>query len=145
MNNSNFLFVYGTLLPGLSGVMSDWLSKNSRIVCRGSIPGKLYLISDYPAAIYEPFSENFVTGWIVELNDISECFNTLDGYEGIGMNDDLGDEYLRTVHPVRGEDSTLRLCWMYLYRHSTDHLSLIENGDFYEFVKKEEIFDPENS
>lgn len=127
MEPNNYLFIYGTLLPEISGRMSKWMAKNSEVICSGSIPGNLYLISDYPAAVYDIDSSKCVQGLIVELPNKKDCFSILDSYEG--------DEYIRTVNYVTGKDSIARMCWMYLYNRPINNLQLITTGNYVEFVK----------
>lgn len=128
MESTNYLFIYGTLLPEISGRMSKWMAKNSEVICSGSIPGFLYLISDYPAAIYDNETSDCVQGLIVELPNKVHCFSILDSYEG--------KEYLRTINHVTGKDSIERMCWMYLYNRPINNLQLISTGNYVEFVKK---------
>ncbi len=127
MESTKYLFIYGTLLPEISGRMSKWLAKNSEVICHGSIPGYLYLISDYPAAIYDNETSDYVQGLIVELQNKEDCFSLLDAYEG--------KEYLRTINNVTGKDSIERTCWMYLYNRPINNLQLILTGNYVEFVK----------
>ena len=127
MESTNYLFIYGTLLPEISGRMSQWMAKNSEVICSGSIPGNLYLISDYPAAVYDIYSSDCVIGLIVELPNKKDCFSILDSYEG--------KEYQRTIRHVTGNDSIERMCWMYLYNRPINNLQLISTGNYVEFVK----------
>jgi gamma-glutamylcyclotransferase (GGCT)/AIG2-like uncharacterized protein YtfP len=135
MESTNFLFIYGTLLPGIPGKMSKWLAKNSKVICEGSVQGNLFMVSDYPAAVYDLNSNHLVKGMIVELIKKDYCFSVLDSYEGISETWNVSDEYLRVLRPVLGLDSIVRMCWIYVYNHSTSGLEPILTGDYKEYIK----------
>ena len=135
MGTVNLLFIYGTLLPEFANDMSEWLTRNSKIVCVGSIPGNLYLVSDYPAAIYDVGSTGCVHGLIVALDDTDGCFSVLDSYEGVGETRSKDDEYKRILKPVKGEDNLVRMCWIYLYNQNNKKLEHISSGNYVGYTK----------
>ena len=139
MKSTKYLFVYGTLLPEIPGKMSKWLEKNSKIICRGFIPGYLYMVSDYAAAIYDEHAPGLIKGLIVELDDDKFCFSVLDLFEGVSKTTDIDDEYIRALKPVAGDDSIIRLSWMYLYNRSIENLQPIIHGNFREFLHSEKL------
>jgi gamma-glutamylcyclotransferase (GGCT)/AIG2-like uncharacterized protein YtfP len=130
MNSTDYLFIYGTLLPETKTELSEWLSLHSSVVCRGSITGKLFMISNYPAAIFDLKASSNVFGQVVKMLDRNKCFHILDEYEGISPDWKTTDEYYRTIKPVQCADQITRECWMYLYNLPTSHLKEIPSGNF---------------
>lgn len=129
-NDSNLLFVYGTLLMS-ENEFGIYLSKNATLLTRGRFRGTLYDLGCYPAAVFQEDAETFVLGWVMEADDIAEVLGVLDVYEGL---DDNLPEYRRELIDVETSGETKR-CWVYLYNRSEANLKPIPEGDYLMYKK----------
>lgn len=127
--NSNFLFVYGTLLQRIDHPMSDFLRNYSKRIGKAYFPGRLYNVSWFPAATYDAESPYKVQGELVELNRTEEVFAVLDPYED--FNPTLPDEslYTRELIPVLMGGKSM-VAWVYLFARNTSDLEFIPEGNY---------------
>jgi gamma-glutamylcyclotransferase (GGCT)/AIG2-like uncharacterized protein YtfP len=93
--NSDYLFVYGTLLKDFDSHMSKFLERNSDFIGAGYFYGKLFEVSWYPAAILSNISSEKVFGHIFKIHENEKIFKILDDYEGIGDTSECPNEYRR--------------------------------------------------
>jgi gamma-glutamylcyclotransferase (GGCT)/AIG2-like uncharacterized protein YtfP len=77
---SDYLFVYGTLLPELApqAVLNEvrqflWLGQ-------GAACGRLYDLGDYPGAILDAAAETRIVGQVCQLPDNPAVLEALDAY-----------------------------------------------------------------
>ncbi|MCB0633636.1 MAG: gamma-glutamylcyclotransferase family protein [Saprospiraceae bacterium] len=129
------LFVYGTLMQHTDSVMARFL--HARAVSRGSafLPGRLYDLGSYPGAVYDPEEQSMITGQVYKIQSPEEVFPTLDRYEGVIATPEIPAEYTRTLVPAQHKGQLLS-CWIYLYILDTDHLPLIESGNYLEYFNQ---------
>lgn len=124
------LFVYGTLMRGMPFPMAAFLEQHAVFLGEGRLPGKLYDLGGYPGLVYLPKQEtHFVTGHVFELADPERVLAILDAYEMIDPVFPENGEYQRMEVLVETASATV-CCEVYLYRHFTDELAEIPNGDW---------------
>ena len=129
-DNPNYLIVYGTLRSDFVNPFSAFLQQHSRYVGDTSFPGLLFDLGTYPGATYAPDSPTQVYGSVYDMADQKQTVLAyLDDYEGVGEAFDQPNEYMRTVIPVRC-NNTLIDCWVYLYNHPTLEKQVIESGQY---------------
>lgn len=121
---SDYLFVYGSLMSVYSNPASLNLHNNSVYVDSGIFQGKLYLVSYYPGVVKSKIKEDIVYGEIYKLNDTPKLLNQLDKYEGEGFE--------RCIENIRLSDGLLVKAWIYLYKGTTINLKQIVSGKFEE-------------
>jgi gamma-glutamylcyclotransferase (GGCT)/AIG2-like uncharacterized protein YtfP len=127
--DQHFLFVYGTLMQGFENPFAARLHANATLVGTGAFPGKLYRVSWYPGAVFEPQHSGQVCGEVYRLHDFEALIRDLDEYEDV-LPDETLSLYLRRVVPVQLDDGQQLSCWTYLYNQSLAHAALIPNGCF---------------
>lgn len=124
-----YLFVYGTLMDGLEA--SALLSGSARFVCRASMPGRLYDLGAYPAAVAGEGPADVVIGEVYELTD-EEAICAIDDYEGCRVSEP-GSLFTRatvTVQPAAREALPLS-AWAYLFaRNLPPQARRIHSGDY---------------
>ena len=124
------LFVYGTLLPELAP--AGWRGPLSRCVRvgRGSLPGRLYDLGDYPGLVPDPSATGRVTGKVLRLPEPEDVLWVLDGYEAFDPADPAGSLFLRLPQEVDLDDGPRLACWVYVYNRDVGGAPLIPGGDY---------------
>ena len=130
-----FLFVYGTLMSGLSCAMGreqrERLGREARSFGAGSVQGRLYDLGSYPGLVESDDPGERVMGEVLRLNAPSRTLAELDAYEGVGAGDGKHaepDEYERVPMPARLAGGTLVSAWVYVYRGALTGKSWIMSG-----------------
>lgn len=131
--NSDYLFVYGTLLKDVDNEMSKFLQQHAQFISKGYFNGKLYQVSWYPGAVISNNSSDRVYGHIYKLSNFNYTFKVLDAYEGIDYNNAKNNLFKRESVTAFLETDTEIKTWVYTYNLSTTHLRQIESGDFLKF------------
>lgn len=118
------LFVYGSLRLGQTNPMAELLHRNSRHLGRGTVCGRLHVISWYGGMVPGEAPDECVTGDAFELNrDAAErVLAELDAYEG--------DAFERRTVEVTLEDETRVGAFAYLYAASVAGLPRVAHGDW---------------
>lgn len=127
---SKYLFVYGTLRMTYPHDMADFLRDHAVWVAEGRLPGRLYDVGTYPAAIYDDFSTQQIHGDLFWMHDPERVFEVLDPYEGI--EDEL---YYRQICPVTMNMGEQLPAWVYLFNRSTHLLTEIPGGDYLDHLR----------
>lgn len=117
MRNSNFLFVYGTLMSGFNGHFAQYLRKNASLLGEATCQGYIYKISYYPGLVIpeEKPAEGVVHGELYEISGSADgsFWTVLDEYEGVPETL-IGDEYARREIVVKLSGKALS-AWAYVY------------------------------
>lgn len=122
---TDLLFVYGTLRRAARNPFANQLHRTSTFVGDATLPGRLYRVSWYPAAVHDPTADTFVAGEVFRLHDPARLLADLDDYEDVPSG-----LYVRQALPVTLLGQTLT-AWVYLYNQPTAGLPRIVLGDFY--------------
>jgi gamma-glutamylcyclotransferase (GGCT)/AIG2-like uncharacterized protein YtfP len=128
---SDYLFVYGTLLPHLAppAVLNEvrqfiWLGQ-------GVAGGRLYDLGAYPGAILDAAAETGIIGQVCQLPDDPAVLAALDAYEGYYYADPDPDSlFVRTTTRVRLADGRELDCWIYVYNREAGSAKLVADGDY---------------
>jgi gamma-glutamylcyclotransferase (GGCT)/AIG2-like uncharacterized protein YtfP len=128
---SDYLFVYGTLLPELApqAVLNEvrqfiWLG-------RGVARGRLYDLGAYPGAILDAAAETRIVGQVCRLPDNPEVLEALDAYEGYYYADPRPDSlFVRATTRVSLADGRELDCWIYIYNREAADAPLVADGDY---------------
>jgi gamma-glutamylcyclotransferase (GGCT)/AIG2-like uncharacterized protein YtfP len=127
---SEYLFVYGTLLKDFDSYMSKFLDRNSEFIGRGYFNGKLFEISWYPGAVLSEDVSEKVYGHVIRILDKSKTFKILDDYEGIGDSIEHPNEYKRVLIEAYLDSKETINSWVYIYNLPTTSLKLIASGNY---------------
>lgn len=125
---STYLFVYGTLLDK-QNEFGAHLNENCSFYADGRFKGRLYDIGEYPGAVLDPESENYVLGKIFLVTDPTEVLRLLDDYEGFGPGQTQPNLFAREFIAIE-TDNALINCWVYLYNLATEGFRLIASGKY---------------
>ncbi len=133
--SSNLLFVYGTLRKSIGHPSYTYLSHYSDFVHYGWFPGHLYVVNNYPGAIFDPNSQNKIFGEIYQCPAIEKLLRRLDHYEECSEKFPKPHEYIRRQLPINLTQNQVT-AWVYLYNYPTEKLRLIESGDYPLYLSK---------
>ena len=67
MNEPAHIFVYGTLRSGSGHPMARRLTSQARLLGKGSVPGRLYDMGWYPAALFDRDEKHLIVGDVFAL------------------------------------------------------------------------------
>ncbi|HEV7350877.1 gamma-glutamylcyclotransferase family protein [Telluribacter sp.] len=124
-----YLFVYGTLKRGFENPFARMLPQYSSWVGEATMPGRLFQVSWYPGALYEPESSCLVHGEVFHLLNPGLLLKELDLYEEV-LPVAADSLYLRREVPVMLANQIELNCWTYLYNQPVRELWPISNGCF---------------
>jgi gamma-glutamylcyclotransferase (GGCT)/AIG2-like uncharacterized protein YtfP len=115
-NGANYLFVYGTLLPGKAPREIAPVVQKLRPLGDGFVRGRLYDLGQYPGAIPAKTGQ-LITGKIFEIPEEPDLLKRLDEYEEFDAEKPEGSLFLRKKLPVTRTAGNQRLlCWIYVYK-----------------------------
>lgn len=120
------IFVYGTLRAGSGHPMGERLAREADWIARGSVPGRLYLISWYPGLTRGENRDSLVTGDLYRLRE-AETLAWLDEYEASAGE---SPEYERVRERVQLASGGEAEAWVYYYLGPVERAELIPHGDF---------------
>jgi gamma-glutamylcyclotransferase (GGCT)/AIG2-like uncharacterized protein YtfP len=124
------IFVYGTLLPGLAPAGLWEPVRLCAPVGRGSLPGRLYDLGPYPAAVPDTSAPGRVAGMVYRLPDRTDVLGALDAYEGCDAADLSGSLFVRRWLEVALDDGGRVSCWVYVYNRDPGPAPPIPDGDY---------------
>jgi gamma-glutamylcyclotransferase (GGCT)/AIG2-like uncharacterized protein YtfP len=131
------LFVYGTLLPELASAAGRELLGRCARVGRGSLPGRLYDLGDYPALVPEPAAPGRVVGQVLRLPEREGVLGKLDRYEAFDPADPAGSLFLRLPCDIDLDDGSRLACWVYVYNRDPGGATPIPGGDYLNWLHRE--------
>jgi gamma-glutamylcyclotransferase (GGCT)/AIG2-like uncharacterized protein YtfP len=122
------LFVYGTLLNS-GNSYGAYLQQHCKLLQSGKFKGRLYDTGDYPGAIANADSEQYVHGSIYLMNEPEKILEFIDDYEGFGDDQAQPNLFIRIQTGIETDTSTVE-CWVYVYNLPVGHLPQIKSGRY---------------
>jgi gamma-glutamylcyclotransferase (GGCT)/AIG2-like uncharacterized protein YtfP len=123
MSDPEHIFVYGTLRADSDHSMARRLSSQARLVGKGSVPGRLYDMGWYPAAMFDDSEKRRILGDVFALKPGGKLLAELDAYEAGDPN------YVRVPLEVALLDGGTVRAWAYGVSKAPN-TRLIPSGDF---------------
>lgn len=123
MSEPTHIFVYGTLRSGSGHPMARRLTSQARLVGKGSVPGQLYDMGWYPAAVFDGSEKRRIVGDVFALSPGSRLLAELDEYEAGDPN------YARAPLEVSLANGGTITAWAYGVGEAPK-ARLIQGGDF---------------
>ncbi|MBZ4189670.1 gamma-glutamylcyclotransferase family protein [Niabella beijingensis] len=132
---SNYLFVYGSLLSGFKSPAYEYMARYFELVGPATASGTLYDLGDYPAAIPDN-SGRTITGELYRIrskHELSYALAQLDGYEG--LNPEAGEtaDYKRELCSIRRNDEQVE-AWVYWFSHEIKDKPVVESGNVLDYL-----------
>jgi gamma-glutamylcyclotransferase (GGCT)/AIG2-like uncharacterized protein YtfP len=133
MKNSEYLFVYGTLMSkyGKNPFRSE-LAEFSSYYAEAKVKGKLYMIEDYPGLVPNEVGEDYFTfGEVFIINNTQSLFKVLDVYEDYYENFEKDSLYLRKKIEIFDlQNNPIGIAHTYFYNKPVELPNFIRNGCF---------------
>lgn len=124
------LFVYGTLMLGQAGPMSNFLGSNATYIGVAKAEGFLYDLGLYPGFVYAPGCGSWVYGELFELRNPFYTLDVIDQYEGCNPLQDSYQEYSRLEIFICFHDQPLHV-WCYVFnKPEGEDFPVIAGGNF---------------
>jgi gamma-glutamylcyclotransferase (GGCT)/AIG2-like uncharacterized protein YtfP len=128
---SDLVFVYGTLRSVARADIHDrYLGRRADFIGNGTVAGKLWRVSWYPALTLGTSPEDRVVGEVYRLRRPAEMLAELDRFEVCDLSRPEESEYTREIVEVRRADEEPVSAWCYRYLGSVAGLIRIISGDF---------------
>ncbi|MFL6209783.1 MAG: gamma-glutamylcyclotransferase [Pyrinomonadaceae bacterium] len=127
---SDFLFIYGTLLPGEAVADVANIVQQLHRLGPAYVHGRLYDLGEYPGAILDAAAETKIEGEVFELSTDPSVLSALDSYEGYDLADPTNSLFIRIKSPVRLLDGREIESWMYVYNRDPGKALLIRDGNY---------------
>jgi len=125
-----YLFVYGTLLPGLAPDGITPAVEQLRSVGEGTVSGLLYDLGDFPGAVLDSSSERKIAGHVFKLPENVEVLNQLDQYEEFDPGAPDQSLFIRESHTVTLTTGETISCWIYIYNGKADPARILKDGRY---------------
>ena len=123
MSGPEHIFVYGTLRSESDHPMARRLSSQARLVGKGTVPGRLYDMGWYPAALFDESEKRLIVGEVFALKPGGKLLAELDAYEAGDPN------YARAPLEVTLLNGGRVNAWAYGIKQAP-HTRIIPSGDF---------------
>ena len=130
---NELVFFYGTLMAGFDRRRRAEMDSKLTYLGRGSIPGALFDLGLYPAAV--PAPDGQVWGEVYEMVEPATVLAVLDEIEGYRHEDPDRSLYLRQKADVTMPDGSRAPAWVYFYTAPLGRAPRIASGDYLEHTK----------
>jgi gamma-glutamylcyclotransferase (GGCT)/AIG2-like uncharacterized protein YtfP len=122
---SDYLFAYGTLIPGCEPAQMNSVCSRLEVIGEGTVPGALYDLGAYPGVVE---GDGTVRGVVLRVPP--DAWPAMDAYEGCPIPG--GDDGLFKRAMSRATLSTGELldCWLYVYARDVDGHRVVPSGDW---------------
>ncbi len=128
---TEYLFLYGTLLPGDSTEESSRIVGRLKRVGSATVRGRLYDFGDYPGAVLDRTAKSSIKGELFELpNDDDSALKALDDYEEFNRTDRRNSLFVRTRTVARLQGGRQLNAWVYVYNRNPGSARQIASGDY---------------
>ena len=134
--NSDYLFVYGTLRRPGSDAAHRALRRHATIVGTAYLRGSLFDLGPYPGAVPGAAERSHVKGDLYRMQDRRALLPELDAYEGCGSQEPAPSEFKREIVSVAWDKENVVRAWADLYTRPPKGLARIESGDYLDFIKQ---------
>jgi gamma-glutamylcyclotransferase (GGCT)/AIG2-like uncharacterized protein YtfP len=127
---SDYIFLYGTLLPELATDEVAEIINRLRPVGHARVRGSLYDLGEYPGAVINSSLKSVIHGEVFELPQDESLIKALDEYEGYDPQDINGSLFVRLKTLVEMDDGRKLDSWVYVYNQDIRSAIIIPEGDY---------------
>lgn len=125
-HNTDYLFVYGTLLRDFSLPLVKQIENKLEWIGVSEINGQMYDLGEYPAILHTNNPNQKVEGEVYRVKDADRIFKMLDEYEG--------EEYKREKERIRLDSGETVRAWIYWYQQEA-HGKRIRFKNYLNYLK----------
>ncbi len=138
MQQTNYLFVYGSLRRGLRSPAYEYIGPFFDYIGIAKVKGILYDMGDYPVALPAPDSNNYLVGELYRLKNDEQydwAFAQLDDYEGVLTEPGETAAYYRKIVPVYYNDEVIA-AYIYWYNGQVTGKPVVSSGDVLVYIQE---------
>jgi len=122
---SDFLFAYGTLIPGCEPAQMNSICARLEPIGEGTVPGTLYDLGDFPGVVA---GDGVVRGVVLRVPP--DAWNAMDAYEGCPMPGRDEGLFRRVMTRATLRDGSELHCWLYVYALDVRGQRAVPSGDW---------------
>ncbi|HEX9424968.1 MAG TPA: gamma-glutamylcyclotransferase family protein [Pyrinomonadaceae bacterium] len=127
---TDYLFVYGTLMPGEADNEIAPIVKRLRRIGAAYVRGRLYNFGEYPGAVIDHSANTSVHGELVELPADKAILDALDKYEEFDPSRPQKSLFIRKKTRIRLANGRNVEGWMYVYNRNPGNAPIIRGGNY---------------
>ena len=124
----DYLFVYGSLMPGRAPAAIAETAARLRPIGAAAVEGRLYDLGEYTGAVHNGGARGMIPGHVLELPGDESVLKSLDAYEGCDPHDPRKSLFVRRRTTARFDDGRELDCWIYVYNREPRGARLIHRG-----------------
>jgi gamma-glutamylcyclotransferase (GGCT)/AIG2-like uncharacterized protein YtfP len=148
----DYLFAYGTLLPGAAPAEVAGIAARLKAVGEGCVRGRLYNLGHFPGAVLEETGNErsgggkssadrgadrvadqnkagqMVYGTVFELPRGPAVLQALDAYEEFDPANPAASQFLRRRCVASLQSGAAIECWIYVYNRGVKNIPVVEGG-----------------
>lgn len=116
------------------------VDKHLKYLGRGRMRGRVFDLGEYPAAVADKKTGEFVHGELFQVHNEKRVLRKLDEFEVAIPSRNRKSLFIRRkvrIHTSEGEET---FAWAYLYNQPLERASRIANGDFKKHVNLKRAF-----
>lgn len=137
-NNSQFLFVYGSLLSGFKSPAYEYLFRYFNYVNEASVTGTIYDMGNYAVATGTD-SGRIIKGELYEIkdpNELSFVLAQLDDYEGLYPDDEQEKpQYIRSLTEAKLGNGTAVQAMVYWYNGDVANQPIVNLESMMDYIR----------
>lgn len=115
----DWLFVYGTLLPGRAPAEVAEVVGEFELLGKGTVRGRVYELGEYPGLVLDEHA-GAVEGMVFSVPDREDVWRLLDAYEEYVPERPEESLFVRRRVRVEMEDGGRCGCWVYVYNGAVE-------------------------
>jgi gamma-glutamylcyclotransferase (GGCT)/AIG2-like uncharacterized protein YtfP len=122
---SDYLFAYGTLIPGCEPAHMNAICSRMEFIGEGTVRGLLYDLVHYPGVVE---GKGTVRGVVVSVPN--DAWAALDAYEGCPIPCGGDGLFRRIITRATLDDGRQVDCWLYVYARDVEGRRVVPSGDW---------------
>lgn len=137
MQNTPYLFVYGSLRSGFKNSAYAYLSRYFKYLGEATIQGQFFEQNGTPVALPSQ-NESFIIGELYCLHSMEEfswAFEQIDDYEGLHVEPGETPLYKREIVEVQQNGNVLP-AWVYWYNGDATNLTPLPTSDLIKYLQQ---------
>ena len=127
---TDYLFIYGTLMPSKADDEIAHIVKRLRRIGAGYVRGRLYNLGEYPGAVIDRSANTSIHGELVELPADKTILEALDKYEEFDPSRPQKSLFVRKRTKIKLANGRNVEGWMYVYNRNPGNAPIIRGGNY---------------
>lgn len=127
---TEYLFIYGTLLPSEADDEIARIVKRLRRIGAAHVRGRLYNLGEYPGGVIDLSANTTIRGELVELPADKAILDALDRYEEFDPSRPQESLFVRKKAKISLANGRKVEGWMYVYNRNPGNAPVIRGGNY---------------